>query len=472
MLVIRHARLLCAAAALGLFPGAISAGEIAGAPVPLPLSIDADLYIHWGNDAFGKGGSEDDYRTQQSILNARLGDRWLLALDYSILTVGAVAGSAEPVNGRLDELSASLGYIIHQRDGGRRERLSAGLGARATGDFAGEEIQNGFHKLNSGRVVQLDYVSSDDVVAIGWVQGSLQETLFETSYGGFGKWDLGYWANGTLLGSSDGQVDGSAALYGIVENGSVRLWVGARGDLREGYSQDPVQSATARVEEGVFYVVGLSIGPLILQTVQAISADTQSFGNLSLTANESEGQPIVNDRSALGAQVSLLLPDIQVETQLRYSPASINEQLPPGRRINLIAGFRYGEPPYEGSTTAFVETRQVGFQIELEGETRTLGPWIKPYASFGLGWRSEQLLDDASGERSKSQTVERGVALGEIGLRFDSAGRRSNWNLQIQLGLGGWLPFSDEVVVVDGTRFTLQEPDVALSAGIATSVSW
>ena len=472
MLDTRHVSLLCAASVLGLLPGVISAGEIAGAPVPLPPSISSDLYLHWGNDAFGKGGGEDDYRTQQSILNARLGDRWLLALDYSILTVGATTGSTEPVNGRLDELSASLGYIIHQRDAGRRERVSAGLGIRATGDFEGQNIQNGFHNLNGSSVFQLDYVDSDEVLAIGWVQGSFQKSLFETSAGWSGKWDLGYWANATLLISSGGQVDGSGGLYGIVENDSVRLWAGARGDLREGYTQDAVQAATASAEQGYFYVVGLSIGPLILQTVQAISADTQSFGNISLTANESEGQPIINDRSTLGVQLSLLFPDVQVDAQLRYAPATINEQLPAGQRTNLIAGFRYGEPPYKSSTTAFVETRQVSFQIELEGETQALGPWIKPYASVGLGWRSEQLIDDAMGPSSKSQTVDRGVALGELGLRFDAAGKKSNWSLQIQLGLGGWLPFSDEVVVVDGTRFTLQEPGAALSAGFTTSVSW
>ncbi|MDX1433106.1 MAG: hypothetical protein R3286_11730 [Gammaproteobacteria bacterium] len=468
----RHPTLFCAAACAWLLARAALAGEIAGAPVALPLTLNPDLYVQWGNDFFGRGGSQDDYRTQQSILNARIGERWLLALDYSILTVGAEISSTEPVRARLDQLSGSLGYVLYDHGGSLRRRLSAGLGVRATGDFDGDVVQNGFHRLSTGQNVQLPYVDSDEVIPIGWLQGGVQHALLETSVGWAGRWDLGYWASGTLLASTDGQLDGTAGLYAIAENGPWRIWTGPRGDLREGYSQDPVQSATARVEEGYFYVVGLSVGPLILQTAQALSADTQSFGSISISASEAAGLPIDNHRSALGVQVSLLIPDVQVNTQLRWSPASINAHLPERRRLYLIAGIRYGEPTYKDSPTAWVEVNQAVMQIELEGETVALGPWIKPYASFGFGLRDEQLADTASGTTLRSRTVQSGVAVADAGVRFDAAGDRGRWGLQVKLGLSGWLPFSSEDVEVNGTRYSLQEPGLAMSAGVTASYSW
>ena len=453
-------------------PPVAPAAEIPGAPVAVPLSYDPELYVHWGNDSFGKGGREDDFRTQQTILNARVAERWLLALDHSILTRGSRKPADEPFPGRIDQLSASLGYIIHDRAGRLRRRLSAGLGVRVTGNFDGDNIQNGFHRLSSERIIQLDYVDSDEVLPTGWVKGGLQHTLLETGPGRWGSWDLGYWVDGTLLATTDGQLDGSGGLFAIVENGGFRFWTGVRGDLRQGHSQDPVQSATADAEEGYFYVVGITVGPLLLKTAQALGSDTQSFGNIGIAASEAAAQPIDNRRSAAGVQVSLLIPDIQVNTQLRYAPASLNAYLPPGRRLNLIAGFRYGEPTYDDSETASVEIKQAAFQVELESQTDALGAWIKPYASFGLGLRQERLVDTSGAATARSGSVERGVAVADAGVRFDAAGRRGAWSLQVKLGLSGWLPFSEQQVVVNGTRFELQQPGAALSAGITTSVIW
>ncbi len=447
----------------------VPAGEIAGAPVPVLPSIPRDYSLHWGNDAFGRP-AQDDYRTQQSIVSGRFHEDWLYVIDYSILTVGAQAGSSNLGTGRLDQLSGSIGYRFHHNDNGRElSELSAGAGLRATGDFDGQRMQNGWHQLKSDSIERIDYVDSNNVDGIGWFKASFQETIRTFATEQIGNWDLGYWLDGTVLVSTDGQVDGNVGIYGVVEKKDVRFWLGGRGDLRHGYSQDIVQSATAKAEQGYFVVLGLSLGPLILQTAQALDSDTQSFGNISLSATESQGQPLETSRSQFGGQVALLFPDISISAQLRYSPRSLNDYENRNYRINLIGEIRYGAPPYKDSTQLFVETRQVSIQSEFETQ---FDEWIKPYVSFGVGWRSEKVVSDGSAGIGDSSVVGRVVGLGEVGLRFDAAGKGKDWAVQLQLGVGGWVPFSNEDVTVGNTTITLQEPGYAFSSGVTASFLW
>ena len=314
----------------------VSAGEIAGAPVPVLPSIPRDFSLHWGNDAFGRP-TQDDFRTQQSILSGRFHEDWLYVIDYSILTVGAQAENSNLGIGRLDQLSGSIGYRFHHNDNDRKlSELSAGAGLRATGNFDGQRLQNGWHRLTNGSVDRINYVDSNNVDGIGWFKASFQETIRTFATEQIGNWDLGYWLDGTVLVSTDGQGDGGAGIYGVVEKNDLRFWLGGRGDLRHGYSQDIVQSATAKAEQGYFVVLGLSLGPLILQTAQALDSDTQSFGNISLSATESQGQPLETSRSQFGGQVALLFPDISIAAQLRYSPRILNNYENRNYRINLI----------------------------------------------------------------------------------------------------------------------------------------
>jgi hypothetical protein len=452
-----------------VFPAAVSAGEIAGAPVPALPSIPRDFSFHWGNDAFGRT-NQDDFRTQQSIVSGRFHEDWLYVIDYSILTVGAQAENSNLETGRLDQLSGSIGYRFYHDDSDRHlSDLSVGAGLRATGNFDGQRLQNGWHRLTDSRIESINYVDSNNVDGIGWFKASFQETVRRFTTERTGNWDLGYWLDGTVLASTDGQLDGNAGIYGVVENDDLRFWVGGRGDLRQGYSQDIVQSATAKAEQGYFVVLGLSLGPLILQTAQAIDSDTQSFGNISLNAVESQGWPLETSRTQLGGQVALLFPDVSIAAQLRYSPKILNDYDDRSYRVNLVGEILYGKPPYKDSIQLFVETNQLSVQSEFETQ---LNEWIKPYVSIGVGWRREQVISDGSTNTGDLSAISRVVGLVGGGLRFDAAGKGKDWGVQLQLGVGGWIPMSSEDVTVGNTTITLQDPGFAFSTGVTASLVW
>ena len=62
----------------------LHAGEIAGLRSSLPPFLQARFELSLSNDFLGRGGSVDDFRTQQIIISANLGERWTATLDHSI----------------------------------------------------------------------------------------------------------------------------------------------------------------------------------------------------------------------------------------------------------------------------------------------------------------------------------------------------------------------------------------------------
>jgi hypothetical protein len=117
----------------------VIAGEVPGLPPQNPPFIAPDLEVVFSNDFLGRGGSIDDFRTQQIVIAAKFSDKWIAILDHSILTLGS---SLTPA--RVDQLSASLGYqIINEVNDHSASKVTAGIGVRSAGDFAGERMQIG-----------------------------------------------------------------------------------------------------------------------------------------------------------------------------------------------------------------------------------------------------------------------------------------------------------------------------------------
>jgi len=128
----------------------VKAGEIPGLPPALLPLIDRDFALNFSNDFLGRGGSVDDFRTQQIILTAKINDRWLAIVDHSILTL-----VDSPAPGRVDQLSGSLGYhLLNSTSADSVDRFTVGGGFRSVGDFAGERMQNGFHRLIGSNIWQ------------------------------------------------------------------------------------------------------------------------------------------------------------------------------------------------------------------------------------------------------------------------------------------------------------------------------
>lgn len=144
---------------LVLLYGPALAGEIPGLPAGLPPFIERDLELNFSNDFLGRGAATDDFRTQQTSLMARFGERWMGLVDHSILTL-----NDEIVPGRTDQLSVSVGYFLIS-DGHDKltNSVAIGAGLRSTGNFSGEALQNGFHRLVDSGVVSLPYTDTGTI---------------------------------------------------------------------------------------------------------------------------------------------------------------------------------------------------------------------------------------------------------------------------------------------------------------------
>ncbi len=239
------------------------AGEIPGLPVANLPDIPRRAQVTLGNDILAGGGTIlDDFRTQQLILDFRIAERWSAALDHSVMTFEAPG--FEQDWGRLDQLSASFGFDFFRREGEHRSlTLTAGGGLRRVDDFAGTEIQNGFHRLVDDRIVRLPYVATRRTDVTGWMRAETHAPFaWRVCVNCLApNWRLGYWLHGTALATSDGQWDSTAAGHVTVSRSWFNAWLGVRGDWRRGYDRDSVQAATANNEETGYLVLGAAPRP-------------------------------------------------------------------------------------------------------------------------------------------------------------------------------------------------------------------
>jgi hypothetical protein len=241
-------------------PASAVAGEIAGLPANTPPTIERPLEFSFSNDLLGRGGSVDDFRTQQFIIGGTIDDRWEVALDHSILTL---VDADEP--GRTDQLSASLGLRVIDT---------------ASSDFGGERIQNGSHQLVRSSVEVVPYTDLSRTDATAWLDVQ-RYSLFKGSIDSQ-DWRYGYWLRGSALWASDGQLDAAAGIYGIAGKGSFDFWLGLRHDWRSGY-EAPVLVETAFAEEDLAAVFGVRWGSIVFETVQQFD-NKASYGQIRLVA--------------------------------------------------------------------------------------------------------------------------------------------------------------------------------------------
>jgi hypothetical protein len=153
---------------LAVLYGSANAGDISGAPAMLPPDKDRNFYFMLSNDFLGRGGESDDFRTQQIGIQARLGPRWGLLFDHSILTANVTNSEFPGQSGRIDQISTSLMYkVYHSRpDELLLTNTSAGLGLRSYGNYGGNRIQNSFHRLIKDPIRDFTYIdeSRDDTM--------------------------------------------------------------------------------------------------------------------------------------------------------------------------------------------------------------------------------------------------------------------------------------------------------------------
>jgi hypothetical protein len=433
------------------------AGEIAGLPANTPPTIDRPLEFAFSNDLLGRVGSEDDFRTQQFIISADIGERWGLTVDHSILTL---VDADEP--GRTDQLSASLGYRLFDNSSeSATTQLTGGLGIRSYGDFGGERIQNGSHQLvrNSVEVVPYTDLSRSDATV--WFDAQ-RYSLFKGSIDS-PDWRYGYWLRGSALWASDGQLDAAVGIYGIAGKGAVDLWLGLRHDWRSGY-EAPVLVETAFAEEDLAWVFGLRWGPIVFETVQQFD-NKASYGQIRLVAAGFGAERNTSTQSRFVLDAGITVPDVLLNITGRWRSDWLNRGASTWQR-SLFVTSGYGEPQHDDDPMIYRRTTQVGAGVEWERQLAGRDGWASTYASVGAGWRQERIFGDDDRVGEQSDTISRGAVLGGIGMRFDSSELFSGWHYRIQLGLSGWFPFSDARVDMEGEEFRVQQPTLAITLGL------
>jgi len=435
-----------------------NAGEIAGLPANTPPSIDRPLEFAFSNDLLGHGGTVDDFRTQQFIISADVGENWALTVDHSILTL---VEADEP--GRTDQLSASMGYRLFDTRSDRAiNRLTTGFGLRGYGDYGGEKIQNGSHQLvrSSPEIVPYTDLDRTDVTAWADVQ---RYALFNENFDS-DDWRFGYWLRGSALWTSDGQLDSALGAYVTAGRRSLELWFGLRHDWRSGY-EEPVLVESALAEEDLAAVFGLRWGPIIFETVQQFD-NTASYGQIRLIAAgfAEERQPA--EETSFSLDAGMTVPDVLLNISGRWRSEWLNRGDAAWQRA-LFVTAGYGEPQHDDDPEIYRRTQQVGVGIEWERPLGERNSWASVYGALGAGWRQERIFGYENKRISaESETVSRGALLTGLGLRFNAGELVSRFNFRIHFGLSAWVPFSDARVDMEGESYRVQRPSLAITLGL------
>ena len=438
--------------------GIAFAGEIAGLRPQLPAFVQRDLDVTFVNDFLGRGGSIDDFRTQQSIVSAVLTERWIATLDHSILTV-----TDESSSGRIDQLSISLGYELSSTQSDTQtDRLLVGTGLRNVGNFSGERIQNGFHKLVGSSIEELDYTdaSANDLTA--WFDTERYRSVRGPSNSGpFKTWRVGYQLRAASLITTSGEWDSTVSLQAVISKPTADIWLGVRSDWRSGYD-DAVLRETANAEEDVSIVLGVRFGPLIIETVQQLSNDA-SYGQIRLVSSASNAKRY--DHPDFGLDFSIVQPDVQLRLAARL-PSGLLTSGTSRWNESIVIGLQYGEPQYKNDTSLFTRSHQIDAGIEVERPLIGDSGWLTAYGAAGAGWREEELSGAGDLEGESSASVGRLVLTASAGLRFEVLDYPDRWRLRVQFGLLGRLPIEDAVVEMAGDSYQIQRSALDLMVGV------
>jgi len=449
----------------------LHAGDIPGLPVIQPPSLQGDRQLQIGNDFFSALNNDDDFRTTQFSLSGYLTDNWMVVAERSILTVrGPTRNKKDPAGteGRLDQLSFSLAYRSYfQETQNNIDQILVGTGIRRVGNFSGAKIQNGAHRLLEDTLLELPYVATKRTDAVLWLRASRQH--YFTNASNNSNWKYGYWLDGSALISSDGQSDGTIGVYGLFHYQGLDLWTGLRSDWRSGYERDIVQRLTAQHERGMAMAVGISYGPVRLETIEGIGDNTNSFGRLVLTATRDKTVNPDIKGSLFAYQFSILTPKIAIQTQFRWSKANWRSEN--FARYSVITDHRKATPALNDNATEFNISRQIIVGVEAAAIGTAIS-WIQPYLMFGVGNRSEYIEGQGNLAALQSEKVNSAVIVSDVGIRFQLANKANSWIVQLQLGLTGWYPLQKKQVIFNNKLVRVLKPDASAMAGVNVSFNF
>ena len=437
----------------------LQAGEIPGLLPQLPPFHERDFEFVFSNDFLGRGGSVDDFRTQQLILSTRLTDRWFALLDHSILTL-----DRGPDAGRIDQLTLSAGYqLIARTREDRTDRVAAGFGARDSGSYGGERIQNGFHRLIGSEIEELPYVPGNDAEATVWLDASHYRLLQDTGEGRLLRsWRRGAWFRGGSLVTSGGEWDGTVSALAVASRSSIDVWFGVRTDWRRGYGS-AVLEETAQAEEDVALVFGARFGPLVIETVQQLNNEA-SYGQLRLVSTGRRNVPSGKSPGPFALEFGFSMPDVTMRVVGKV-PLRLPVLGRSGWQESLMLAASHGEPQYKNDNRLFVRSSQLDVGLEFERPWADDNDWLSVYALTSAGWREQALIAVNEAQAVKSGSVGRAVLTAGGGIRVLASGPPGGWRLRIQAGLLGTFPLADAELALDGGVYRVQERAINVLLG-------
>ena len=438
---------------------AATAGEIAGLPGNLPPTVDQPFEINFSNDFLGRGGSVDDFRTQQLIVGGPLSRLWTLTLDHSTLT------RTDPTSpGRIDQLSATLGYrLLDAITGSAHTRITAGAGLRSTGDLGGEKMQNGFHRLIDSAVEVLPYQPGSGTDATAWIDMHHYRCLRD-SIAGNPAWSAGYWVRASSMLTTAGEWDNAIGVYGVASRDNFDGWLGLRSDWRSGY-EDEVLRQTADAESDTAVVIGLRWGPVVLETVQQFK-ERGSYGQLRVISLPHAAGRQSSRQRQLALSTGFQVPDVLYRLDARYAIGTFGAT-GAGWKPSVIIRTAFGEPQYESNPSLYIHTAQLTGGLEWE---RFLNPGsmkTSAYVSIAAGMRREELVGEGDRLGQSSAAVSRGAIELGVGTRIQAATMGDRWRYRLELGITALFPLNDARLDIGEESITVQQPTVGAFLGMS-----
>jgi hypothetical protein len=406
-IVVRLALLLLILAAA---PAMAAVAGVPEAPRPGPRPA---VWFAWGNDAFGgeTGDNTDDYRTNAFTLGVQH-DGWVLGLDHGMLTDRRLG-----VERRSDQLSLALGREwTASASAYDRLWLAGGLGARATGDWGGQRLQDRWHQLNRFNRYSL---AQDESAFEGtaWAHG---EWLLTGEAAGVpdlpflrpGQLGLDLRASGLLSSGGEriGSISASVALLGA----DAHALFGLTQELRGGTSPNATAERTAGHERGTWFTYGLGAGGWFVNGGWALSG-AATWGAVGWQWGREPARTPTTVASLEG--VFALYQGYALGMQYRWQPEWLGDLA--DRQLSCIADYRFGRLP--GPDLA-VDNQVVMRQglLGLDWEPLRLGDAafsLAPFVQAGAGVREERIKVTGALPGFPEQGAQRGVVQGSLGVR-------------------------------------------------------
>lgn len=445
-------------------------------PRPGPFPATA---LWWGNDAFGAelGENADDYRTNEVAAQALIAQRWLFAIDHSMLTNKTSDLAPE---GRSDEITGTAGILVeHAYPEMINDRLwmAAGIGVRAAGHFAGQESQNAIHRPLDLNTVHLPY-DRDRAAGVAYVSGGwLWLEHFPITFPPLmflERGNVGINSTAAALATTAGeqQTEIGAALTFVGVDGAA--WIGPRVRWDTGYALSTAAEAVAKREDGLWLDYGVSAGGWFVSGGVNLR-DQTTLGAVGWAWDRPINRTGEQDPAVVEADLEFS-GGFSPGTQLRWQPECLRHGDALAQHTSVIADYRFGQvDDVDWGPDSLLNFNQFIVGMEVASSRPRSGWQAVPFIRGGAGVRYEVVRVRGPDPRFDAQSAATGVILGGAGLRV-SWGRAVSRTASARYGFAAfydaWLPFTHATARNGNDRSEYMRSGAAPGVALTTAIAW